>query len=319
MRFSRRQFLSAANAVAAMSTLEGAIRAFAGTTLPGSTKTLSFFGSALSHHPSEIMVGYAAITWGGNDTQAIEDIAALDYRGIQLRANAVKEFPDPHALKDVLDRHNLSFAAFSSGDVLIDPSQESTNLAMHEAHAKYLQAAGGKFMQVIGTFSHNNQTFSAADCKRQGQLLTEVSKRVADYGVKTGFHNHMGSIGQTPEQVDMILDASDPKYVTLLLDTGHYQQGGGDPAAAIKKYSDRIALLHFKDVKPSASKNGYEFTELGNGKVDFPAVIAALHSINFRGWAVVELDGERSGSASTPKESAEISKRYLEQTLKVQV
>jgi inosose dehydratase len=33
-------------------------------------------------------VGYAAITWGGNDAQAIDEIAEVGYRGIQLRASA---------------------------------------------------------------------------------------------------------------------------------------------------------------------------------------------------------------------------------------
>jgi inosose dehydratase len=319
MKFSRRQFLYAASVTTAVPALQGTARAFAGIPLLYPPENLSSLDKAVPHGHPEILVGYAAITWGGNDTQAIADIASLGYRGIQLRANTVKEFPAPHALRDLLHGHALQFAALSSGDVLIDPSQEAANLALHEANAKYLHAAGGTLLQVIGTFGQNNSTFSAEDCKRQGKLLTEVAKRAADSGVKTGFHNHMGSIGQTPEQIDMILDASDPRYVKLLLDTGHYQQGGGDPVAAVKKYSDRILFLHLKDVKPSTSKSGYEFTELGDGKVDFPAVISALRSIDFRGWAIVELDKEPAGSATTPKESAAMSKRYLEQTLNLQV
>lgn len=319
MKSSRRHFLRTVGAAVTTSALPMTLPVLGAQALRDPSSDLRPFDKAASHSPSTIQVGYAAIAWGGDDSQAITDLSSLGYPGIQIRANAVKEFPDPHTLKDLLDQHQLKLAAFSSGDVLIDPSQEAANQAMHEANAKYVSAVGGTFLQVIGTFSHNNMTFSDEDYKRQAMLLTEVSKRVSVYGVKTGLHNHMGSIAQSPEQLERIMDASDPKYVKLLLDTGHYKQGGGDPAAAVKKYKDRLICLHLKDVKPSSLSSGYEFTELGHGTVDFPAVIAALHSIRFQGWVIVELDGKRTGSVPTAKESAAMNKEYIEKTLGLHV
>jgi inosose dehydratase len=265
-----------------------------------------------------IKIGYASITWNGNDRQAIEDISSLGYPGIQLRANALTEFPDPHALKDLLAEHHLAFVALSSnGGAPLDRAKQAEAIATHVKNAKYLEEAGGKYLQVIGTFEKG--PFTAADYKREGELLTEIAKRVSDVGIKTGFHNHMGSIGQTPEQVEAILAASDPRYVKLELDVGHYVQGGGDPAAAIRKYHDRLLFLHLKDVEPAATHSGYQFTELGQGRVDFPAIFAALRAVQFRGWAIVELDDERVGVMRTPKESAEMSKEYLTQKLGVEV
>src|SRR5882672_3457581 len=69
---------------------------------------------------ARIRFGYAAITWGGNDRQAIDDIAALGFRGIQLRANAIKEFSSISELKDLLQKHELKIVALSSGGVRID-------------------------------------------------------------------------------------------------------------------------------------------------------------------------------------------------------
>jgi inosose dehydratase len=37
-----------------------------------------------------IRLGYAAITWGSDGRKAIEDISAVGFHGIQLRADAVK-------------------------------------------------------------------------------------------------------------------------------------------------------------------------------------------------------------------------------------
>src|SRR5207302_7156881 len=154
-----------------------------------------------------------------------------------------------------------------------------------------------------------------ADCARLGRVLTEIGKRTVDLGIPLGYHNHMNSIGEKPDDVDRILEAADPRYVKLELDVAHYRQGGGDPVKAIRRYRDRLLFLHIKDVEGPVPGNSdsksYRFVELGRGKVDLPAVFAALHDAKFRGWAVVELDAVPD-KARTPKESAAICRKYLE-------
>ncbi len=276
---------------------------------------LSLFDTPVHRGTWDLRVGYAAITWDGRDGEAIEQIAAVGYPGIQLRANALKEYPDPKKLEAALAEHKLTFVALSSGDAHLDPAKEKEMLELHTQHAKYLQMAGGKYLQVIGEGNPKGAPahWTPADYKRQGQLLTEIGKRAAEFGIQTGFHNHMNTIGQTPEATDAILDAADPKYVKLELDVAHYLQGGGDPAAAVRKYKRRVLFMHLKDTKPSSgARDGYQFAELGQGRVDFKALLAALKETHFRGWGIVELDGERPGSTQTPEESARMSKEYLE-------
>lgn len=318
MSYSRRHFLTGLGAAAAVASVPApCVHALAGPTLLYPPADLSYFDAPLHRGPMKIRIGYASITWDGKDNQAIEDIAAVGYPGIQLRSNVLSEYPDPHALKDMLEKHNLTFVALSSGDASLDPAQERKMLQTHAAHAQYLHEAGGKYLQIVGTFTQ--KTYTASDYKREGTLLTEIGKRAADYGIQTGFHNHMGSIGQTPEQVDAILDAADPRYVKLELDTAHYAQGGGDSAAAIRKYGDRLLFLHLKDVQTASTHDGFQFVELGQGRVNFVEIFDALRSVHFRGWGVVELDGERNGVNRTPKQSAELSKEYLIHKLGVQV
>jgi inosose dehydratase len=282
---------------------------------------LSYFDTPISPAPAEIRIGYAAITWGGNDRQAIEDIAALGFRGIQLRANAVKEFGSPAELREILEKHQLQMVALSSGSVPIDPAAEAEEIAKHSANARFVRDVGGLYLQVTDE-RPQGRAITAADYKRLGQLLTEIGKRTADLGISLGYHNHMGSLGERPEEVEQILQASDPRYVRFELDVAHYVQGGGDPAKAIEQYRDRLLFLHIKDVEtlPAGvdSKQPYRFVELGRGRVDLPAVFDALHKMNFRGWAIVELDFVPD-KGRTPKESAEISKKYLQEKLGVTV
>ena len=62
---------------------------------------LSRFDTPIPPADSAIHFGYAAITWNGNDRQAIEDISALGFPGIQLRSNCIAEFKnDPAVVRD---------------------------------------------------------------------------------------------------------------------------------------------------------------------------------------------------------------------------
>ena len=274
---------------------------------------LSYFDTPISAGPAEIHLGYAAITWNGNDRQAIDDISDLGFHGIQLRANAIKEFGSAGDLKDLLQKHKLTMVALSSGGVHIDPAVEADELAKHTANAKFVHDLDGLYLQITDQ-RPKDRTVGAADYKRLGRLLTELGKRTADLGITLGYHNHMGTLSERPEELDQILSAADPRYVKLELDVAHYFQGGGDPAKAISTYHDRLLFLHIKDVQPVADSSGssYRFVELGRGKVDLASIFTALHKANFRGWAVVELDSVPD-KTRTPKESAVISKKYLEE------
>lgn len=261
-----------------------------------------------------IRFGYAAITWGGDDRRAIEDIAALGFRGIQLRASAVEEWGGrPRALRDLLADRGLALVALSSGTLGLDPAREAEDLERHVRHARFLRDAGGLYLQVLDQRPRGRDP-TPDDFRRLGSLLTELGRRTADLGIPVGYHNHMGALGEAPDEVARVLDATDPRYVRLILDTAHYQQGGGDPAAAVREYGDRLLFLHLKDLEaplPGQGPGSYRFVEMGRGKVDFPAVFAALERVRFEGWGIVELDAVPD-DARTPKESGAISRAYLE-------
>lgn len=280
---------------------------------------LSHFDKPISPAPAEFHLGYASITWAGNDRQAIDEIAALGFSGIQLRANVVTEFKSAAELKESLDKHHLTFVALSSGGVKIDGKSED-EIAKHAANAKFVHDAGGLYLQLVDQLPKERPVVSD-DYKKLGALLTEVGKRAADLGVAVGYHNHMGTLGEKPEAVDRILEAADPRYVKLELDVAHYLQGGGDPARAIDRHHERLLFLHIKDVEtidPPINGKNYRFVELGRGRVDFPAIFSALKRANFRGWTVVELDAVPD-KARTPRDSAVISKSYLEEKLGIRV
>jgi inosose dehydratase len=241
-------------------------------------------------------IGCSAITWGGNDAQAIQDIASLGLRGIQLRANSYKDYKDkPDELKALLGGHKLQLGMFSSGNVNLDVPDQQAQLETHLNHAKFVKALGGKAIQLTNSSRPKDRMPTPEELKKYAQLMNEVGKRTADVGVQAAYHNHMHQLGETPEEVDAIMQVLDPRYVKLLLDVAHYWQGGGDPAKAVRQYKDTLYAMHLKDVaRPHPEKTddpkSYQFVELGQGKLDLPAVFAAMDEVKFKGWGIIELD-----------------------------
>jgi inosose dehydratase len=275
--------------------------------------------------PADVTIrfGYAAITWEGNDTQAIKDVSELGFPGIQLRSNILTDYRErPEALRALLDQSKLEMVALSSGGVGIAPNTETEEIAKHVNNAKFVRAVGGRYLQVTDSARPKDRKPQSSDFKQLGRILTEIGKQTSDLGVPLGYHNHMASLGEAPAEVDRIMDASDSRYVKLELDIAHYQQGGGNPARAIREYRDRLLFLHIKDVEDLEANDArgrlYRFVELGRGKVDLAAVFGALKEVKFQGWAIIELDSVPDKSR-TPKECAQISLKYLEETLRLNV
>jgi inosose dehydratase len=316
--FTRREFLTTVAAASVASALSRISLASPSLLYP--PMDLSHFNTPIAPAPSDIQFGYASITWNGDDRKAIEDISAMGFHGIQLRSNCIEEFKnDPSVVRDLLAKNKLTFVALSSGGLSIE-RPEADELAKHFAHAKFVKDAGGLYMQVTDD-RPKDRPITPADYKHLGKLMTELGKRTADIGIQLGYHNHMNTLGERPEEVDQILAAADPRYAKLELDVAHYLQGGGDPMKAIERYHDRLLWLHLKDVQKTANPDihkAYVFVELGQGQVDFPAVFAALHKVNFRGWAIVELDAVPDKSR-TPKDSGEMSKKYLADKLRITI
>ena len=264
----------------------------------------------------DVKIGYSAITWGGKDEQAIAELAGLGFKGIQLRANTFGPYRNKVSeLKDSLTKHNLTLCMFSSGNVETDPAKFESTVDTHVAHASFVKALGGNAIQLTNSLRPKDRKPTVEELKKLAQVMNEIGKQTADLGVQAVYHNHMNQLGETPEEVDVIVQAMDPRYAKLLLDIAHYKQGGGEPEEAVVKYKSIIHSLHLKDTKPAETKNGYKFVELGQGRVNVPAVFDALNKIKFKGWAVVELDGVPDPEKS-PLVCAEINKKYITETLK---
>ena len=156
-------------------------------------------------------------------------------------------------------------------------------------------------------------------CDGANQLAEKVKKET---GLRTVFHHHCGGYVETPNEVNTLLENTDPNILGLVLDMGHYKFGGGDPIEALNKYWNRIWHIHFKDCDETIANLSREnewdyfksvnegvFCELGTGAVDFKSIRDELVRKNYNGWIVVEQDV--LPGMGNPKECAFRNREYI--------
>jgi inosose dehydratase len=285
--------------------------------------------STFGGDPSDFKVGYHALTWGENVQQAINEISELGFAGIQIRAEDYRQYAGRAAeFNDLMAAKKLTLVSLSSGNVTINSGTEKQEAEERLTMAKWMKEVGGLYLQATDSARVRQGVNAPDDYRKLGKRLTEIGKRTfGEYGIKLGYHNQMDSLGERRDEVDRILEAADPKYVWTIPDIAHIQVAGGDPVKFVREYINRLLYPHFKDVviHPSGppSLNGkpappkYDFVELGQGKVNLPGVLQILKDYRWAGWIIIELD--RPPAGHTPKESAAISKRFVEEKLKLKL
>lgn len=305
----RRQFVTQLSALAALSLIPMGNAWANGTGITG--------GRKLRYN-----IGYAAITWNGKDEEAIRDVAGLKIKGMQLRANLVKVLDTDEkltAFKKLLSQNDIKVPVFSGGNVDLDKSDAET-LEAHTKNMKLAKALGAKWYQLTNNSRPKDGTPPTEEMLRTyaAKLIT-LGKEVKRMGMVPVYHNHMHQLGETPLEVDIIMQALKGSEVKLLLDVAHYAQGGGDVVKAIAQYSDVLMAVHLKDVKDDATaKHGYRFVELGQGRLNIGEIVDALENNKFRGWAMIELDSVPD-PAKTPLQCATTSVSYLRDALKLAI
>jgi inosose dehydratase len=157
--------------------------------------------------------------------------------------------------------------------------------------------------------------FVPADARGWEVLLANL-ERVRDaataVGVTAVLHPHVGTLVETAEEVQRVLDGCD---VDLCLDSGHLLIGGTDPVQPARDHAERVRHVHLKDVDLAVAERVragaityYEgvqqglYRPLGRGGLDVRSLVASLLGAGYDGWFVLEQDtvletlpGEGSG------------------------
>ncbi|RKN62005.1 sugar phosphate isomerase/epimerase family protein [Paenibacillus ginsengarvi] len=276
-------------------------------------------------------VAVHSITWGHDHLKGFEEAAALGYRAIEPWPTFVMQHEGRESeLRETLDRYGLAMtgvyggASGESGRRFADPSKRHDIVDYNVRLARIASQCGASHI-VFGPGGPRVGSTSAEETKQAALTINEAAKRTLEYGVKCCVHPHLWTELQDENELDALMELSAPE-VYFAPDTAHLTGAGMDAAAIIRRYSERVAYVHLKDLMPAAARIedfpmlvGNEalpvFCELGLGPIDFHPIIEALNDIGYDGWLTVEIDK----STSTPYESLRICRDFVETNLGIPI
>jgi inosose dehydratase len=208
----------------------------------------------------------------------------------------------PAAMADVLAAHELQAIGGFTPLLLHVPAHDPVPEV-----EKVLQAyaATGSDVLVLSAVTglDGYDTRPTLDEEGWRTLLTNLdrlSALAAQQGVRAVLHPHVGTMVENTSDVQRVLDGSS---IALCLDTGHLLIGGTDPAELTRQAPHRIAHTHVKDVDLGLARQVQSgrrtYTEavragiyrpVGQGDVDFAAIVGHLRAEGYPGWYVLEQD-----------------------------
>ena len=262
-----------------------------------------------------VNLGIAPIGWCNDDMpelgaentfrQTVSEMALAGFTGCEIG----NKYPtDPAELKRQLDLRGMRIASrWYSSFILTRPMEEEEQDFIR--NLDFLEAVGASRINVseqsysiqgktdvpILTGGHKH-VMDDTEWDRFCKGLNRLGRIAADRGFKLCFHHHMGTVVQTSAETDRMMANTDPGYVFLCYDTGHFTFAGEDPLAMLKKYVDRVGHVHLKDMRLDVVAQVREqnrsflqavragaFTVPGDGNVNFDPVFQVLSDAGYRG------------------------------------
>jgi sugar phosphate isomerase/epimerase len=209
------------------------------------------------------------------------------------------------------------------------PALKETKLKAVSAHvdsAFFFEESLSKLDEVIGVLKEKGFTYMVMPYvpnanrggldvfKKFGDILNKVGEKTKAAGLKLCYHNHafeFEPMGGTTG-LDVMLKEAQKSLVSLELDIFWVSVAGHKPVDLMKKYADRIALVHLKDTAANFPVQYNEnvppatFKEVGHGSIDIPGVLAEARKIGVTNYFV-----EQDQTPGDPLASLQQSFDYL--------
>ncbi len=289
---------------------------------------------------NKVRLGIAPIAWTNDDMpdlgkentfeQCVSEMALAGFTGSEVGNKYPK---DPEVLKKALDLRGIQICnQWFSSFILTKPMDEVE--AECRSQLAFLKAMGAK---IIG--------FSEQSYSVQGQMdtpifghkyvmneieweqlcaglnyLGKIAKE--EYGISLTYHHHMGTVVQSADETRRLMEGTNPAYVSLLYDSGHFAYCGEDPLEMVKTWIGRIKHVHLKDIRPQIVEQvkaenlsflqGVRlgaFTIPGDGCIDFDPIFRVLEEAGYEGYMLVE--AEQDPAKANPLEYAIRARKFI--------
>ena len=290
----------------------------------------------------KIKLGIAPIAWSnddmpelGGDTpieKCLNDAKTSGFTGIELGG----KFPrNPGITNFLLDKFELKMPGGWYGALLRGRTVKEEWIALQD-HLNLLKLVNADvfvFADVSGSIQGDGSKslskrpkIEENEWKDYCKKINEISNMLMDAGLPMSYHEHMGTIIQSEEDVDKFLSFTNDNTF-LLYDTGHLMFAEANYERVLKNYISRINHVHCKDIRKDiflhSIKNDLSFrdsflkgvfTVPGDGCIDYNPLIKILYESSYKEWLIIE--AEQDPKKANPLEYAKKGYNYLYEVIK---
>ena len=243
-------------------------------------------------------IGAQTIVWGEDIRDNMEAIltflAGNDFQGVET---GIRHFylDRCQAYREMYQKTGLILLGIHSGGKFWDPGQADDEMKKIEDTVSFASRVGSKYLLVSG-----NPDETVASMQAAAATYNELGKRCRDAGLRLAYHNHNWELVNRGAVLNVLMNETSAELVSLVLDTAWTYIAEMSLGTLLRRYGDRIAYLHIKDVRQG------KFCELGTGEIDHDRTIALSQAYGIE-WLVVEQDD----TSLTAEESMKANMRYL--------
>ncbi len=156
----------------------------------------------------------------------------------------------------------------------MDPNDEEGVMNKWRAVFEGLKTMGAKYCVIPGFGLGSNLEELQGVC----DYFNKVGKLAKEYGLLLGYHNHSHEYNVMDGQViwEYMIEHTDPECVFFQMDVFWTTKGGKNPVEYLKKYPERIKMLHIKD----------EMVIGDSGEIDFEAIFKQFYANGYSDFVV---------------------------------
>jgi sugar phosphate isomerase/epimerase len=220
--------------------------------------------------------------------------AALRVDGVSLETCFFQSIDESYLkrLKDLCDAANLEVVVAWGHPLGFEGGRKPKAADDMRRHFRTCHILGAKVMRVVGSSLDYRNDPHGPQIEKLTKIFRKCAKMAGDEGIILADENHFDF---TTDEYLGLMEAVGSPHFGMCFDTGNCLRNGDDPVASARLLGKHIVATHTKDVMPQYGWDPKDWmffacTPVGQGLIDFPALVGELEKAGYKGLFAVELD-----------------------------